>query len=79
MDLSAIGEPRWIVCESIERMFASVGDYDVFLNIEDDVLDGGVLGHTILRQPRIGTRGIRAHLSAFHVLVPRARRAIGLG
>ncbi len=38
VDLSAIGEPRWIVYESIERMFGSVGDYDCFLNIEDDVL-----------------------------------------
>jgi hypothetical protein len=38
IDLSAIGDPRWIVYESIERMFASVDDYDCFLNIEDDIL-----------------------------------------
>jgi hypothetical protein len=37
LDLSAIGEPRFIVYESIERMFAVIDDYDWFLNIEDDI------------------------------------------
>lgn len=37
LDLSAIGDPRFIVYESIERMFAVIDDYDWFLNIEDDI------------------------------------------
>ena len=38
IDMSGIGDPRWSVYESVERMFASVSDYDCFLNIEDDIL-----------------------------------------
>ena len=37
VDLSDIGDPRLIVYESIERMFAAINDYDWFLNIEDDI------------------------------------------
>jgi hypothetical protein len=37
IDLSIIGEPQWIIYESIERMFKSIDDYDYFLNIEDDI------------------------------------------
>lgn len=37
IDLSTIGEPRFIVYESIERMFEAVDDYDWFINIEDDI------------------------------------------
>lgn len=38
VDLSAIGDPRCIPYESIERMFGSIADYDYFLHIEDDIL-----------------------------------------
>lgn len=38
IDLSPIGEPRFIVYESIERMFSHIDEYDWFLNIEDDIL-----------------------------------------
>jgi hypothetical protein len=37
-DLSYLDDPRLIVYESICRMFDQIDDFDLFLNIEDDIL-----------------------------------------
>ena len=38
VDLSGIGDPRWIIASGIEQMFLSSNSYDLFINMEDDII-----------------------------------------